>query len=198
MFCINSVSRETRKRLEIYEKMLVEWNKTHNLVDKKTITDAGLRHFSDSMQLFDVVNKEKTLLDVGSGAGFPGLVIAIMGHEKVTLIDSIQKKCTFMKNVAIETGTKVDIICDRVENLQHNYYQFSSRAFAPLTTLLEVMNKNGQNGNEEGFFLKGKKWRDELKQAINDGWLFEYDCFVSSTNNDSVILKIKELRNEKC
>ena len=112
------VSRETLSRLRRYDALLRRWQKAINLVSADSLTDAWRRHFWDSAQLLPLIPAgTRSLLDVGSGAGFPGLVLAILGVEGVTLVESDGRKCAFLREVARETGTRVTILADRLERL---------------------------------------------------------------------------------
>ena len=132
-----NVSRETMERLDIYADLLRSWTKRINLVSNKTLPMLWQRHFLDSAQLFPFVT-EGLWLDVGSGGGFPGAVIAIMSPDTpVTLVESDQRKAAFLRTVARETGVGFQVKAERMEALppaQAN--RFSARALAPLTELL--------------------------------------------------------------
>jgi 16S rRNA (guanine527-N7)-methyltransferase len=120
---ICDVSRETIQSLRVYANLLEKWNKTINLVSKSTINHMWERHFLDSAQLWPhIPENAKTLVDIGSGAGFAGLVLAIIGKEKnpnlrVVLIESDTRKCAFMRNVSRETNINVEIITKRIEEV---------------------------------------------------------------------------------
>ena len=152
------VSRETLGRLEVYAAELVKWQKTINLVAPSTLPDVWHRHFADSAQLVALApvagsvtspNSDAvvplTWIDLGSGAGFPGLVAAIMlaptGRWRVTLVESDSRKAAFLRHVARTVGVPVDNLCERAEraatraNLAYASV-ISARALAPLTQLL--------------------------------------------------------------
>ncbi len=110
------VSRETITSLERYEKLLIEWNKSLNLIGKSTLNNIWDRHFLDSIQVIDFIDKnDKSLIDIGSGAGFPGLVIAIGVKDrkiplKVTLVDKSPKKIKFLKEIIKELDLNVQTL----------------------------------------------------------------------------------------
>lgn len=136
-----SVSRETLDRLEIYYSLLTKWQKTINLVSAKTLPDAWERHFADSARLASFIPESAgTLLDLGSGAGFPGLVLAILRPDlAVHLAEPDERKCQFLRTVSRETKTPVTIHNCRVESLDPELKPgvITARALAPLEKLLE-------------------------------------------------------------
>src|SRR5262245_30784851 len=110
-----SVPYETEARLKTYADLLVKWQEKINLVSPSTIPQLWQRHMADSVQLIRYIEPDQTVLDIGSGAGFPGLVLAMFGC-KVTLVESDQRKCAFIINVARETGISVDVQTKRIED----------------------------------------------------------------------------------
>lgn len=137
-----AVSRETRERLDIYAGLLRKWQRSINLVGPRTIGDLWNRHFTDSAQLLPLIPSAETpttrvLVDFGSGAGFPGLVLAILGAGEVHLIESDQRKATFLREVARATGTPVTVHAKRIEQVAPFPADVvSARALAPLNDLL--------------------------------------------------------------
>src|ERR1044071_9362135 len=113
------VSRETLARLEAYAELLGQWSPRINLVASSTLADPWRRHFLDSAQLLPLIAPHARLIDVGSGAGFPGLVLAVMGLQNVRLVESNQAKCAFLRAVAVETGARVEVYAERAEVLAH-------------------------------------------------------------------------------
>ncbi|ARN81320.1 16S rRNA (guanine(527)-N(7))-methyltransferase RsmG [Methylocystis bryophila] len=164
--------RDIQPQLEIYERMLREWNPRINLVSASTLNAVWTRHFADSAQLHELLPHISRWVDLGSGAGFPGMVLAL--HLKgrpgasVTLIESDQRKAAFLRAVSRETGAPAKVICGRIESelpkLAGESEGVSARALAPLQQLLdwsaELLLKNAT-----GAFLKGENWRDELTGA---------------------------------
>lgn len=199
---LKDVSRETLEKLKVYENSLVEWQNKLNLVSNSSLEDAWNRHFIDSMQLFKYIPKTaKTLYDMGSGAGFPGMVIAIMANEltpylKVALIESINKKTLYLNEVKKLTNTNVEIINDRAENLPAKKVDvITSRAMTALNKLFEY---SYRFCSEETvlIFPKGKKHLEEIKEAKKD-WIFDVQIFGSQTSEEGVVLVIKSLKNKK-
>lgn len=188
------VSRETLAQLGRYEALLRKWNPAINLVSAATLDVMWTRHFLDSAQLFDLVGiKEGHWVDLGSGGGFPGLVIAILAFDaplRVTLVESDQRKAAFLTTVARELGLKVRVLAERAEKLPPQKADIlSARALAPLTTLLGFAERHlAPSGT--AIFPKGGAQQDEVAEAENH-WTFEMEACSSRTDPAAVVLKIK-------
>ena len=193
------VSRETITSLKKYEDLLINANKTLNLIGKSTIKDMWIRHFLDSVQVIDFIDKNsKTLVDLGSGAGFPGLVLAITLKDrkipmKIKLIEKSPKKIKFLKNIINELKLNVEVINKNILNEQIKFLDdiFVARAFKPLGIILELMHNKAENWKKIFIFL-GKTGKDELLQASKI-WDIEYKQRVSVTSSDSIVLEINRL-----
>ena len=158
--------------LVIYERLLRDWNKRINLVSASTLDEVWTRHFADSAQLHELLPQISRWADLGSGAGFPGMVLALLLKRRpdasVGLIESDRRKAAFLRAVSRETGAPVKVICGRIESelprLAGAVEGVSARALAPLGQLLdwsgELLLKNAT-----GAFLKGENWRAELTGA---------------------------------
>ena len=190
-----NVSRETLDRLQIYADLLKRWNPRINLVSKSTLPEVWTRHILDSTQIYDLVaHPVAHWVDLGSGGGFPGLVIAIMASDqssplRMTLVESDARKCAFLRTVIRETGTQAKVISDRVEltsPLQANV--ISARALADLSTLLGYCERHLVQGGT-GIFLKGTTWKKELSKAQSQ-WNFEYQTVKSQTETGPVVLSV--------
>jgi 16S rRNA (guanine527-N7)-methyltransferase len=189
------VSRETWERLESYESLLAKWNPAINLVARGTINEAWSRHFIDSAQIFALSPPDaRKWLDIGSGGGFPGMVVAIIAAElrpdlKVTLIDSDLRKAAFLGEVARQTGVGVTVTASRAEELPPaNADVMSARAFAPLTTLLSLAERHlGASGR--GLFLKGARHEAEISDAL-ETFRFDLQKVPSQTDPQAVILSV--------
>ncbi|MEM9393851.1 MAG: 16S rRNA (guanine(527)-N(7))-methyltransferase RsmG [Pseudomonadota bacterium] len=193
------VSRETEARLQTYYKLLRRWNQKINLVAPSTIEDAWQRHFLDSLQILDGAPEGwQTWVDLGSGGGFPGMVVAISVDQgqmerRVTLIESDQRKATFLRTVARETQTPVSILSERIEAADPLAADVvSARALAPLGKLLSLAEPHC---HPEGtlLFHKGEKVQSELSEA-RKSWQFKVTESPSLTDPTASILKIRELR----
>ncbi|KCV82532.1 16S rRNA methyltransferase GidB [Actibacterium atlanticum] len=191
------VSRETLDRLESYEALLRKWNPAINLVAKSTLKDAWSRHILDSAQVFELGQGAKHWVDLGSGGGFPGMVVAILAAErapdmKVTLVESDQRKATFLRTVARETSVSAEVIADRIEEVTPlNADVVSARALASLEMLLSFA-KRHLNHSGKAIFLKGENYQQEIDAALAT-WRFNVQKTPSTTDTRAVILSIGEL-----
>lgn len=192
------VSRETLERLEVYAETLKKWNPRINLVAKSTISDLWSRHIQDSLQTLALVPPSTShLVDMGSGGGFPGLVIAIAAAElgypaNVTMIESDQRKSAFLRTVLRETGVSGVVLTERIEAATPQKADIvTARALADLALLLNYANIH-LNPAGKAIFLKGRNWRSELAKA-QESWHFEFNELQSKTSEDAVLLEIKGL-----
>ncbi|MCL7465490.1 16S rRNA (guanine(527)-N(7))-methyltransferase RsmG [Phaeovulum sp. NW3] len=190
------VSRETLDRLSRYEVLLQKWNPAINLVSNGTLQDIWARHFLDSAQLFSIAApSEGRWVDLGSGGGFPGLVIAILALEKapgiqMTLVESDLRKSAFLSTVAREIGLRVLVLSERIERLEPmDADVLSARALAPLPRLLDFAQLHLKSSGT-ALFPKGATWRDEVALA-RTRWVFNVDSIPSLTDPASVVLKIQ-------
>ena len=196
------VSRETITSLKKYEDLLIKANKTLNLVGKSTIKDIWIRHFLDSVQVIDFIDKNsKTLVDMGSGAGFPGLVLAVTLKDrkiplKIKLIEKSPKKVKFLKNIIKELQLNVEVINKNILDEPIKFIDdiFVARAFKPLGTILELIHNKAKNWKKFFIFL-GKTGKDELLQASKI-WDIEYKQRVSVTSSDSIVIEINRLKKK--
>lgn len=193
-----SVSRETTDRLQIYEILLRRWNPKINLVAPSTLEDIWNRHFADSAQLWPLrPARTSSWLDLGSGAGFPGLVIAILaeaesGRLSVTLVESDLRKSAFLSTVLRETGVSARVVSKRIEDSDLGQFDVvSARALAPLPKLLSL-SAPYFGPDTVGLFPKGATAEVELAEALAF-WRFSVQKVVSRTDPRGVILKVGEL-----
>ena len=192
------VSRETMERLEILAALLKKWNKGINLVSKSTISDLWTRHILDSAQIaYAAPHNVRHWVDIGSGGGFPGLVIAILAAEtgypqKLTMIESDQRKCAFLRTVLREAGVTANVIPQRIEEAPRQHAQvMSARALADLTTLLSFSERHLRTDGH-AVLLKGESWRKEVAEARKT-WSFTQEVIQSTTKPNAVILKLGEI-----
>lgn len=180
------------ERLAVYLELLRRWQARINLVGRGTLADPWRRHFLDSAQLAPLLPNNPKLIDLGSGAGFPGLVLAILTHAQVRLVESDQRKCAFLHEAARLTGVAVRIDNARIESLTPDAYDaVTARALAPLPDLLAHARKLlAPRGS--CIFLKGRNWRAELTQA-EQSWNMRATPIQSRSDSMGVILKIDEL-----
>ena len=201
------VSRETYKNFEIYHKTLCAWQEKMNLVSRISLNHSFYRHFLDSAQIYKYCYKSKgSIIDFGSGAGFPGLVLALMGVEDIHLVESNKKKCTFLSDVLTKTQTKAKIHNCRIECLPYLHPSFIiSRALAPTKKLLNLcinyMLKENLNISKKDairnlpnlLFLKGKNYKIEL-QNLSFYPKINFEIKDSITSDEGKILFYKSKR----
>lgn len=195
------VSRETLERLERYDALLIDWNARHNLVARSTIDDRWRRHFLDSAQLYPLLGAgARTLVDLGSGAGFPGLVLAAMAANEglhVTLVESTGKKAAFLTAAASEMRLdNVSVIPQRIESLTLSPPDvITARALARLDKLLAYVHEiAGQT--TRCLFLKGQDVEAELTGAAKS-WQMQVTKRPSVTSADSAILELSDIRPKR-
>lgn len=191
-----NVSRETIDRLARYEILLRKWNPAINLVSSRTLDEVWERHFLDSAQLFDVAAPtEGHWVDLGSGGGFPGLVLAILSAQKspdlrFTLVESDQRKAAFLTAAARELDLQVKIIAERIEKVPGLAADFlSARALAALPQLLGFAESH-LKPTGMAIFPKGETWMREVDDAKLH-WAFDLETVASLTDPMATILKIK-------
>ena len=198
----SQVSRETIRSLIKYENKLVYYNKNLNLIGKSTLNQIWTRHFLDSVQVIDFISKNyKSLIDIGSGAGFPGLVLAITSKDrkipmKVKLIEKSPKKANFLKTIVDELDLNVDVINKNIFEYPKKLSEdiFIARAFKPLEIFLPLIHNKAENWKKIFIFL-GKNGKSELLQ-VSKSWDIEYKQRVSITNTDSIVIEINRLKKK--
>ena len=196
-----NVSRETIQKLRIYSDLAKKWSKSLNIVAKSTLDHFWSRHIVDSAAVFQSAGLAAgKWLDIGSGGGLPGLVVAILANEltpkvSVTCVEADLRKCEFMRTVARETGTKVGIISRRVEDLPLQRADvITARAFAPLDKLLPIIKPHLGPGGV-AILHKGENWRSELDLAL-ESWEFTFEKEDNTENPGSVLLKIGDILSD--
>jgi len=187
---------KVKEKLSLYLELVKRWNVAINLVGSSTLDDGWKRHVLDSAQLLPHIyrpDQKKTVLDLGSGAGFPGMVLAIVGGCKVTLVEANARKCRFLEEVAAQTQTAVDIVNARVEDLEPWTTDFVvSRAMASLTQLLAYSFPFCAE-TSQCLFLKGGDVSQEIEQAHNH-WFFDVELFESKTSCQGRVIRVKHIR----
>jgi len=193
------VSRETLARLKAYAGLLEDWNSRHNLVSKSSLADMWRRHFWDSAQLAPLVPESaKSLADLGSGAGFPGLVLAelLRNRVAVTLHEATAKKCAFLTTAAERMALPVTIVNARMEDLAPQPYDVvTARACAPLPRLLDYAQKF-LGPDSVCLFLKGQNVGSELTEA-HKSWRMKLRQIPSLTDPSGVIVELGELSHDR-
>ena len=196
-----NVSHETLEKLIIYFELLCFWQKKMNLVSNNSLQDAEVRHFIDSAQLYVFCkNLNGNIIDFGSGAGFPGAVLSILGVSKIFLVESNKKKCNFLTKLKKETNSNFNIVNSRIENLDFlDPSLIVSRALTSTKNLLlfsidHMLKSKKINSKKEAIknlpnllFLKGKSFKNELNN-IPENFDIRFQTFPSITSAESRIL----------
>lgn len=191
------VSRETMERLTVYESLLHKWQKSINLVSPASLSALWSRHMLDSAQLVELApTTAKCWMDIGSGGGFPGMVVAIIMANNpefhMNLVESDSRKSIFLREVARLTGAPVTVHTARIEELSSGLLQpdvISARALASMSQLLGYSAPFFRQGTT-GLFLKGAGYAEELTDARKD-WIFSSEAFPSRSDKVGVVLKIQ-------
>lgn len=198
----SSVSRETIARLEIYETLLRKWQASINLVAPSTLDEIWNRHFWDSAQLVPLAPNAVKWLDLGSGAGFPGLVVAILLADRpgfaMRLVESDQRKSIFLREVIRATGAPATVHTVRIEQFVWPEGEplpdvVSARALAALPKLLGWASSFWGKATI-GLFLKGQGASAELTESAKD-WIFESEAIASQSDPSGTVLKLWGLRH---
>jgi 16S rRNA (guanine527-N7)-methyltransferase len=196
------VSRETILSLKKYEDLLVKENNNLNLIGKSTINKIWTRHFLDSFQVIDFIDRnDNVLLDLGSGAGFPGLVLGIAAKEnkiplKIKIVEKSPKKIMFLKKVSKKLNLNVEFIARNIltEPVTLDADVIVARAFKPLQVILKLIHSTAKNWRKT-FIFQGKTGASELLQA-SKSWDIKYKQRASITNNDSFVMEINKLKKK--
>ena len=196
------VSRETITSLKKYEEILINKNKNLNLIGNSTVKNIWIRHFLDSAQVIDFIDKnDKALVDLGSGAGFPGVVLSIILKErkipvKIKLIEKSPKKVKFLRSLVKELNLDIEILNLNILQEPKELLEdvFVARAFKPIKKILELIHNKAENSKKIFLFL-GKSGKTELLQ-VSKNWDIEYKQRVSITNSDSMVIEINKLKKK--
>lgn len=192
-----NVSRETLDQLAAFRALVEKWNPKINLVSKKSLPEIWDRHILDSAQVFSSTDAKGSWVDLGSGGGFPGIVVAILSKDadadlNITLVESDQRKSAFLRSAIRELKLNAKVIADRIENIEPlNANIISGRALADLDLLLEYAQRH-VSSNGVALFPKGRTWKNEHEQAQRR-WSYTLDVIKSKTDADAAILKIKDI-----
>ena len=193
-----NVSRETIEKLNKYKDFLLSSNKSLNLIGKTTEKYVFTRHFLDSAQIYDLIEYKSEIIDLGSGAGFPGVVLKIlMDNNKmkgsITLIDKSPKKCKFLQDLSDKLGLTFKIVNLKIENFKFNKIStVVSRAFKKTVDTLDILLKNNDKIRNI-ILIKGKTYQQELEEAKKK-YTFDVEKLRSITADESYILKISNIK----
>lgn len=199
MSALQNVSRETIANLEEYAELIRKWSPAINLVAKSTLEDIQARHIVDSAELYPMLpSVSDHIIDMGSGGGLPGIVLAIIGKEanprtKYSLMESDQRKAAFLRAVSIDLGLNVEVLAERIEAVDPREADVvTARALAPLSKLLGYVDRHlRQNG--VALLQKGRGHLEEVALA-REFWEFDLETIPTQADSGSVVLRITNLK----
>jgi len=192
-----NVSRETLARLEAFVEFLTIENENQNLVSKQSLGTVWARHIADSAQLIRFAPGSATWLDLGTGAGFPGLIIALLHRSKVTMVESRAKRAEFLRQAAalLGLGGEANLVCARVETLEASPFDvISARAFAPLDRIL-ALGERFATPATRWILPKGRNAKSEL-EAVESSWQGDFRIEPSLTDGASHIIVAEQVRRK--
>ena len=193
-----NVSRETIEKLNKYKDFLLTSNKSLNLIGKTTENQIFIRHFADSAQIYDLIEDKSEIIDLGSGAGFPGILLRILMDDKkitgnITLIDKSSKKCKFLQDLSDKLSLTLKIVNLKIENYKFDKIStVVSRAFKKTIDTIDILLKNNHKIRNI-ILIKGKTYQQELEDAKKK-YTFDVEKFRSITSDESYILKIHNIK----
>lgn len=194
MYDCRNVPREILDALEKYQSLTLKWNKTINLVSCNTEHEFWVRHILDSLQLMKYINNQNIhLIDVGSGGGFPGIVLSIAGIKNVTLVESNVRKSIFLLQASKISTNKVNVVNQRIENVKLDCDILTSRACAQLEKIFVYTQHI--NVRNKYLLFKGKQYQKEIEIA-KKRWSFCHSVYDSETSNNSKILEISNIHDK--
>ena len=186
-----------RKQIDLIDNYILKLtnsNQIHNLVGPSTINIAWDRHINDSLQLSEfILKKNASIVDLGTGAGLPGVILHIFGYSNILLIDSKMKKINFIKEFAYEQNLVIKTICTRVEKIKNQKFDFIiCRAFAPLIKLLDY-SRFFTKKNTSLLFLKGRSVKNEIEDAKKH-FNLEHEIYPSKSEGGGFVLKVNKFK----
>ena len=195
-----TVSRETETRLGLFVDLLNRWNATSSLIGDAGRNSLYERHILDSLRLVPLLEGAHDIADLGSGAGFPGLVLAIVTGRPIVLIEANQRKIAFLREAVRITSAPATLAAGRIESLNHSFDLITARAVAPLKDLLPLVAPRLRPGGR-GVFPKGRGYAAELA-AARQSWEFDVNQHQDRTSmddtwRDSPILEVSNIRRRE-
>ena len=189
------INQDTLNQIKDYYSYLQKWNHSHNLVQKNTLDPLVFeqRHLIDCWQLVELLNRDLPIVDIGSGAGLPGILLSIAGFT-VELIERDLNKVAFLKMCAVHLGLNYTVNPNNAYNLNVPCRQTTSRAFSSLNDLLTIQYNAGTNAT--GFYLKGVTIQGEIEVAYQN-WLFNYELKDSYSSPEGKIIIVRNLKKSK-
>jgi len=187
-----NVSREVTHALLNYQNLLLKWNKAINLISRNSQKDIWERHILDSLQLLKYIDFSDKIIDIGSGGGFPGIVLSICGVKNTVLIESDKKKSVFLAQASKLSSNKIIIVDERIdEKFNMNCDILTSRGFSSLTNILGVT--EGIKIQKKMLLLKGKNYEKEIIEAQKH-WVFDFNLHNSITSGEGKIVEIFNIK----
>ncbi|MBN8522428.1 MAG: 16S rRNA (guanine(527)-N(7))-methyltransferase RsmG [Rickettsiales bacterium] len=187
-----NVSREVNHALLNYQNLLLKWNKAINLISRNSQKDIWERHILDSLQLLKYIDFSDMIIDIGSGGGFPGIVLSICGVKNTVLIESDKKKSVFLAQAAKLSSNKIIIVDERIdEKFNMNCDILTSRGFSSVTNILGVT--EGIKIQKKMLLLKGKNYEKEIIEAQKH-WVFDFNLHNSITSGEGKIVEIFNIK----
>jgi 16S rRNA (guanine527-N7)-methyltransferase len=200
LFAGYHVSRETYEALKAFGELVEKWNRAINLVSKSTVEDLWSRHIIDSAQLFPLIEPGvRHWVDVGSGGGFPGIVVAVLAKGlspdlRFTLVEVDQRKAAFLREACRKLGLEAVVLSERIEDIAPlGADVLSARALAPLSGLMKIADLHMAPGGT-GLFLKGGQYEAEIEAARMD-WTFDITAIPSVTGSESAVLQVTRIKH---
>ncbi len=189
------MNKTIEEQINEYTDLLLKWQKRINLISPETIHSIQERHINDSKALLNLLPQDKKILDIGSGGGFPGIILGIYGYQ-IDLLDSDYRKCSFLKEVVrILKLTNVNVYNCRIEEYSGDVPSIvTSRALASVDKLLGFLTIVSRETGVQGFFHKGEKWEQEIQDAEKK-WIFDKEVFANP--NGGVILRVENIVQRK-
>ena len=193
------VSRETLNKLQHFAGLVEKWTVKINLVSRASVSELWDRHIQDSIQLYAHAPKADHWVDLGSGGGFPAIILALMAAQegrdtRFTLVESDQRKCVFLRTAIRELNLSASVVNDRIESIEPlSADVLSARALADLSTLMGFASLH-MSPSGTALFPKGENWREE-HNAAKLKWAYTYEAIPSKTNSSAAILKIKGINH---
>ena len=187
-----NVSREVNHALLNYQNLLLKWNKVINLISRNSEKDIWERHILDSLQLLKYIDFSDMIIDIGSGGGFPGIVLSICGVKNTVLIESDKKKSVFLAQASKLSSNKIIIVDERIdEKFNMNCDILTSRGFSSVTNILGVT--DGIKIQKKMLLLKGKNYEKEIIEAQKH-WVFDFNLHNSITSGEGKIVEIFNIK----
>lgn len=197
---LNKVSRETLEELIFYKNEIIKWNKQVNLISNNSVNEIWERHILDSAQLNLYLRNYNNILDIGSGGGFPAIILAILNKNKpkftINLVEKLHKKTVFLQNIIAQLHLPAIVHNIRIEDYKINSNEsiaITSRAFTSLDNILNLTDRFFKNIENIALLPKGCNYKTEIAEAEKK-WLFSMDIYNSKLQDGSVILKLSKVK----